>query len=213
MPRILVINPNSNESVTDGLGASLAEIAADIDCCTIEDGPFGIESDDDVAAVVPLIVNRVRSCPDYDAYVIACYSDPGLAECRAVTTRAVRGMQESAIEAAMSCGGKFGVLALSDQSIARHLDYIDTLGCRDRLAGELPLGITVDQSANDPETLEKVVESGRRLVDEFGAEAVILGCAGMAGVREPAQKKLPVPLIEPAQAAVSLALKSLESSD
>ena len=209
MAKILVINPNSNERVTAGLRESVAAIDADIDCCTIENGPFGIESDEDIAAVVPLIVDRVQSVPDYDAYVIACYSDPGLAECRSQVSKPVRGMQESAIETAMTHGGQFGVLALSDESIARHLAYIDSLGFRSRLAAELPLDITVDQSANDPGTLDKVIRTGQRLVAEFGANALILGCAGMAGIRAEAQKKLPVPLIEPAQAAVVLALKDV----
>lgn len=209
MPRILVINPNSNESVTAGLRETLAGSDAHVDCCTIEAGPFGIESDNDVATVVPMVVDRVKSSPGYDAYVIACYSDPGLAECRALSSRPVRGMQESAIETAMAHGGKFGVLALSHESIARHLGYIESLGLSEWLAGELPLDITVDQSANDPATLDKVVSTGLRLVDEFGAGSIILGCAGMAGLQARAQKKLPVPLIEPAQAAVVLAVKSL----
>jgi len=50
---------------------------------------------------------------------------------------------------------------------------------------------------------------GRRLVDEFGASSVILGCAGMAAIKVAAEKKLPVPVIEPAQAAVCLAIESL----
>ena len=155
MPGILVINPNSNESVTAGLRESLAGIDAHIDCCTIETGPFGIESDEDIATVEPMVVDCVRSSPDYDAYVIACYSDPGLAACRSLVSRPVRGMQESAIETAMAHGGRFGVLALSEESIARHLAYIERLGFSDRLAAEVPLGITVDQSANDPGTLGK----------------------------------------------------------
>ena len=209
MPRVLVINPNSNSSVTDGLQSALADVvSADIACCTIEEGPFGIESDEDVAAVVPLVADRVRSEPDFDAYVIACYSDPGLDECRQLVSKPVCGLQESAIHMAMSLGDKFGVLALSEASIARHLDYIDSLGCRDRLAAELSLDISVDESANDPATLDKVVRAGRRLVEEFGADSIILGCAGMAGISAAAQKKLPVPLIEPAQAAVVLAAKA-----
>ena len=119
------------------------------------------------------------------------------------------GMQQSAIETAAAVEGKFGVLALSDQSIARHLTYIGKLGFSDQLAGELPLDITVDEAANDPDTIAKVVACGRRLIDDFGASSVVLGCAGMAHVQDAAERQLSVPVIEPTQAAVELALRTL----
>ena len=210
MRRILVINPNSNESVTGGLRQSLACLANDIkiECCTLADGPFGIESEADIEAVKPLVAARIAASPDYDAYVIACYSDPGLEECRSRFGDSVFGMQQSAIETALALGGKFGVIALSDSSIARHIAYIQQLGCRDRLAGELPLNITVDESANDPRTASKVIACGRKLIDQFGASSLILGCAGMAHLKREVEEQLPVPVIEPAQAALELASRS-----
>ena len=77
------------------------------------------------------------------------------------------------------------------------------------LAGELPLNISVDEAANDAGTLDKVVVAGRRLVEEYGAESLILGCAGMAAIKAAAETKLPVPVIEPVQAAVELAIKAV----
>ena len=209
--KILVINPNSNATVTVGLRESLAAFSmrADIHCCTLREGPFGIESDADIAHVIPLVIAKIAASPEFDAYVIACYSDPGLAECRELFDKPVFGMQQSAVETAVALGGKFGVLALSDESIARHLVYIRELGQAENLAADWPLNITVDEAANDAGTLSKVVAGGRRLVDEFDASSVILGCAGMAAIKEAAEKKLPVPVIEPAQAAVCLAIESL----
>jgi len=209
--KILVINPNSNETVTTGLRESLRQFTpeADIDCCMLEAGPFGIESDDDILSVVPLICQRVLDSDEYDAYVIACYSDPGLRECREMISKPVFGMQESAVKTAVSLGGKFGVLALSDDSIRRHLRYVRELGFEDQLAAELSLNITVDEAANAGDTVEKVVTAGCRLVDEFCVSSVILGCAGMAATKEAAETKLPVPVIEPAQAAVRLAIEAV----
>lgn len=208
--RVLVINPNSNETVTDGLRRSLEMFAddADVDCCTLPDGPFGIESDEDIEAVKPLIIDRIERSPEYDAYVIACYSDPALEECRERFDKPVFGMQQSAVETAAGGRRHFGVVALSDVSIRRHLERIAALGFSEQLAGELPLDITVDEAANDPQTLQKVITQGRRLIEEHGAESVVLGCAGMAAHREPAENALGVPIIEPAQAAVKLAIDS-----
>lgn len=208
--KILVINPNSNETVTVGLRESLIEFSnrADIHCCTLKAGPFGIETEDDIAHVIPLIKERISASPTFDAFVIACYSDPGLSQCRESFDKPVFGMQQSAIENAVARGGHFGVLALSDESIARHLVYIRELGHEGNLAAELPLNITVDEAANDAGTLDKVIRAGRRLIDEYGASSLILGCAGMTAIKVVAEKKLPVPVIEPAQAAVCLAIES-----
>ncbi len=205
---ILVINPNSNESVTEGLRSSLEVGAGDVvvDCCTLHEGPFGIESDLEVETVGPLVVSKIESAYTYDAFVIACYSDPGLAACRETITKPVFGMQQSALETAVAVGGRFGVLALSDTSIARHLVYIESLGFTDELAGEVSLDISVDEAANDPGTVDRVIAQGRRLIDEYGANALILGCAGMAAIKRLAEAELPVPVIEPAQAALDLAI-------
>jgi len=211
MPDILVINPNSNEQVTANLRDSLKffRSKATIECCTLSDGPFGIESDDDVEAAASLVVEKISHETGYDAFVIACYSDPGLAQCRERFTTPVFGMQESAVREAAQDDRLFGVLALGDESIARHLPYVESLGFSSQLVAELPLGISVEQSADEPETLGKVADTGLRLIDEFGAEAIILGCAGMAALREPAERALAVPVIEPAQAAVRCAVAAV----
>ena len=214
MSRILAINPNSNESVTEGLRESLQEFnsSADIECCTLEEGPFGIETGEDIANVIPLVLQKISESPEFDVYVIACYSDPGLAECNEMFSKPVFGMQRSAIEKAISIGDKFGVLALSEQSIERHLAYMRGLGLDGQLAGELPLDISVDEAANDAGSFGKIISQGRRLIDELGADVLILGCAGMASHRKLSEKVLQVPVIEPAQAAVSIAIEALKSS-
>ena len=214
MSRILAINPNSNESVTEGLRESLQEFnsSADIECCTLEEGPFGIETGEDIANVIPLVLQKISESPEFDVYVIACYSDPGLAECKVMFSKPVFGIQRSAIEKAISIGDKFGVLALSEQSIERHLAYMRGLGLDGQLAGELSLDISVDEAANDAASFGKIISQGRRLIDESGADVLILGCAGMASHRKPSEKVLQVPVIEPAQAAVSIAIEALKSS-
>ncbi len=208
MMRVLVINPNANEQVTDNLRETLDRLAsrAAVECVTLASGPFGIETDADVALAASLVVDRVGEEQDYDAFVIACYSDPGLAECRRRTDKSVFGMQESALKEASRDGRRFGVLALSDESIARHLPYIDKLGLREQLAAELPLDISVEQSAADPASLQKVIDTGRRLVEEFGADTIVLGCAGMAALQGAVERALCVPVIEPVRAAVEEAI-------
>lgn len=210
MHRILVINPNSNASVTRGLDAGLEDFrrpgALDVVCTTLTEAPFGIETDDDIERVAPMVIREIGTRQgDYDAFVIACYSDPGLAESRTISRKPVFGIHESAAKLAASRGVRFGVLALGRESIARHVAYVRRLGLADYHAGERPLGISVDAAANDPATLGKIVAAGRELVDEDGAGMLVLGCAGLAAHRKPAQEALGVPVVDPVQAAVAAA--------
>ena len=213
--RILVINPNSNESVTRGIEQALRSCRLDhdvgISCITLADGPFGIETDEDIAAAVPLVVDEIRGNDAADAFVIACYSDPGLEESRAIALHPVFGIQESAVALSATYGKRFGVLALGRESIQRHIAYVRQLGCQQFHAGERPLGVSVEGTVSDPHILQKIIETGRQLVEEDGAETLILGCAGLAGHRKAAQMELGVPLIDPVEAAVTMAAESLDS--
>ena len=206
---ILVINPNSNEAVTDGLDAALACYrfpgGPAVECLTLVEGPFGIETQLHTEEVVLPLVRLVESRPDASAFVIACYSDPGLDACRSVAGAPVFGIQESGILAAMARGDLFGVIAISEGSVARHRRTMRRMGVLGRLAGERALGVSVDDSARGAGTFDRLVEVGTALKGD-GADVLILGCAGMARHRANLATALGIPVIDPTQAAVAMAL-------
>ena len=214
--RIRVINPNSNEAVTRGLDAALAPLrfadGPEIVCSTLVEGPFGIETQSDVESVVMPLRRVVEADNSSDAFVIACYSDPGLQLCREATTRPVFGIAECGVLTALTRGGRFGVIAISQRSIARHVRYLRQMGLTERFAGERPLEITVAETASGEKTLERMVDIGRQLKQQDGAETVIMGCAGMALHRKPLQDALGIPVIDPTQAAVAMALGAVQFS-
>src|SRR5215208_7009479 len=78
--RIVVINPNSNETVTHGLDEALRPLSftggPEIVCTTLAGGPYGIESQADVESIALPLLRFVESDNGADAFVIACYSDP-----------------------------------------------------------------------------------------------------------------------------------------
>ena len=213
--RILVINPNSNPEVTAGLEAAVRPFAFTggpaIACVDLPEGPFGIESAADVEVVIPLLEARVRSDPA-DAFVIACYSDPGIEVCRRAVAKAVFGIGESAMLTAMTRGRRFGVVAILEGSIPRHLAYIERLGIQGRLAAERALELRVHELADEARTWDRLVAVASALRDQDGADVVILGCAGMSRYRRRLQALLGLPVIDPTQAAVGLALSALCSA-
>jgi allantoin racemase len=209
--RILVINPNSTEAVTRGIDEAVEPLRMPggpaIDCITLKEGPPGIETQQHVDGVVAPLLNLVRKKEkQYAAFVIACYSDPGLHSLREATTKPVLGISECGILTALTLGQKFGVIAILKQSIPRHLRYVRALGVSERLAGERPVGLRVTELNNAKKTFARMVEVGAALRDTDSADVVVMGCAGMARYRKPLQDAIGIPVVEPTQAAVAMAI-------
>ena len=211
-PRILVINPNSNVSVTANMDHALQPLklkdGPEIVCTTLAEGPFGIESQADVESVALPLRRLIETDNQSDAFVIACYSDPGLHVCREGTTRPVFGIAEAAVLTALARGERFGVIAIKSRSIPRHIRYLRQMGLTERLAGERALEMSVADSGGD-KALERMIAVGAALRDKDGANVVIMGCAGMARHRKPLEQALGLPVIDPTQAAVTLAFGAL----
>jgi Asp/Glu/hydantoin racemase len=215
-PRILVINPNSNDIVTKGLEVALQPLdfaeGPEIVCATLKEGPYGVESQADVESVTMPMRRLVESDNASAAFVIACYSDPGLHVCREGTNRPVFGIAECGVLTAMTRAETFGVIAIAQRSIRRHIRYLRQMGLMNRLAGERPLNMSVAETASGDGTLAKMIEVGRALRDEDGAGAIVMGCAGMARLRRPLEDALGIPVIDPTQAAVAMAFGAVQFS-
>ena len=208
---ILVINPNSTAAVTRAIDDACEPLRIPggpaVECVTLEEGPPGIETQQHVDGVVDPLIRMVAGRErDHAAFVIACYSDPGIHSLREVTRKPVLGIAESGILTALTLGQKFGVIAILRKSIARHLRYIGALGVADRLAAELPVELGVTELADARKTFGRLVETGTALRDAHGADVVVLGCAGMASYRKPLQDAIGIPVVEPTQAAVAMAI-------
>jgi Asp/Glu/hydantoin racemase len=209
--RILVINPNSTEAVTRGIDQAVEPLRMPggpaIDCVTLKEGPPGIETQQHVDGVVPHLLSLLlRKEEQYAAFVIACYSDPGLHSAREATRKPVLGISECGILTALTLGQKFGVIAILRQSIARHLRYVGALGVSERLAAELAIELRVTELADEAKTFRRMVEVGKALRKDHGADVVVMGCAGMARYRKPLQDEIGIPVVEPTQAAVAMAI-------
>ena len=212
--RILVVNPNSNEAVTKGLAAALAPVqfadGPEIECRTLAEGPYGIETQEHVESVTLPLRRLVAGSNDIDAFVIACYSDPGLAVCREATARPVFGINEAGVLTALARGEQVGVIAIGQRSIRRHVRYMRQLGLMDRFAGERPLNMSVAEVASGEKTLHRMIEIGEELRDKDAADVIVMGCAGMARHRQPLEAALGIPVIDPTQAAVAMAIGAVQ---
>ncbi|MGO1254298.1 MAG: aspartate/glutamate racemase family protein, partial [Alcaligenes aquatilis] len=143
---------------------------------------------------------------DAAAYVVACFSDPGLYTLREAVDVPVLGIAETGVLTALTLGQRFGVLSILQASIPRHLRYFGAMGVTDRLAADLAINMGVSELADEKKSLQRLTEVGQRLRDEHGADVVVLGCAGMANQREALEQALGIAVVEPTQATVAVAL-------
>ncbi len=207
MAEILVINPNSSASITQSMDACLDAVRSlsgpTMRCSTLEKGPPGIETDAHIAAVIPHILERIAEMPA-DAYVIGCFSDPGLESARASTQKPVVGIGEAAYLAALGLGRRFGIVSILAASVPRHARYVDRLGLLSRLAGDRPIGFGVSELKGEA-VMGQLVRVGKVLRDDDGADVLILGCAGLGSYRRALEDELGLPVVDPVQAAAAQA--------
>jgi Asp/Glu/hydantoin racemase len=215
--RILVINPNSSEDVTRRMSAALDGLRFDggpaIECMTLAEGPPGIETDRHIAQVaVPIAATVEREQNRTSAFVIACFSDPGLHGAREVSRVPVFGIGECAYTTALTRGERFGIISILSRSLPRHRRYIAALGLSDRLGADLAIDIGVTDLGQTDKVRARMTQVGVELRDRHGCDVLVRGCAGMAQYRGGLENDLGIPVIDPTQAATAIAIGAVQAA-
>ncbi len=209
--KILVINPNTTESMTKEIGTSARRCAQPntvIDVVTAPWGPRSIEGHfEEVLAAAATTQLVARHQNDYDAFVIACYGDPGLYAAKEVTQRPVIGIGEASTLLACMLAHKFSVVTVIDRIVPMLEDMISRYGLSKRCASVRSSGLSVLEIEEDPlRAAREIVRVARLAIEHDGAEAITLGCAGMGQVeRIVADELSDVPVIDGVVAAVKSA--------
>ena len=107
---------------------------------------------------------------------------------------------------AMTRDARFGVISILETSIPRHQRYVRVLGLESRSAGDRALGLAVTELSNEDRTFKRMASVGQQLRDDDGADVLIMGCAGMARYRSRLEEEVGLPVIDPTQAALTLAI-------
>lgn len=206
MSRILVINPNTTRAMTSRIEACARAVAGpdtEITGITSESGPASIESHYDEALSVPGLLSEIVHRAPADGYVIACFGDPGLDAAREVAPGPVVGIAEAAMRTATHVAPSFSVVTTLTRTVGRAQQLVDRYGvrryCRSVRACDIPV-LGVD---GDPAALKRILAECRAAVEADGAEAVVLGCAGMADMCAELTGELGVPVIDGVAAAVA----------
>lgn len=211
---IVVINPNSSATVTTEIAKAVAPLQMPdgpvFETVDIRHGPATIATMEHAAQAALNVAELVKARPDASAFVVACFSDPGVDLCRTLVSQPVFGIQEAGILTAMAQADLFGIIALGPASVARHRLRIRQMGVEARLAGELPLDNVSAEAAGRSDAAYQQTLSRSAELREMGAGALILGCAGFSPRRKQLQEALGIPVIDPVKAAAAMALGAVE---
>jgi len=200
--RIKIINPNTTMEMTEGIGdaaRSVAREGTEIISVSPEFGPVSIESyyDEYVSACGVLDEVRKGNDEDIDAYVIACYGDPGLHAARELTEKPVIGIAEASFYTASMLAARFSVVSVVPRIRTMLEELVKSYGMQDKCVAIRTTPLYVLDIEKDPEgSFEKLRDEVRRSVKNDEAEAVCLGCAGFAQFAQELEDELCVPVLD-----------------
>ncbi|AUN93756.1 aspartate/glutamate racemase family protein [Pseudazoarcus pumilus] len=209
--RILIVNSNTTEAVTAGLldaARRLCPPGVEVVATTAPCGVAAIERPEHLPqAALGTLRGFEANATGADAGIVACFSDPGLAEVRAAMPFPVVGLAEAACLVAAEGGRRFAVVLLGHAMRDVLCGLIEEYGCADRLAAIECLSVGVLEFGRNPDThMGELHEAVRRCVDA-GAEVVVLGGAVTAGLGEALSKISPVPVLDGLECALRMAIR------
>ena len=207
--KICIINPNTTKAMTHKIDLTAKKFAnVDSEIISVEPnvGPESIEGFYDEAFCIPGLVEEIRKNDDADAFIIACFDDTGLEVVRSITEKPVLGIGEAAYHVATMVAGNFTVITTLSRSIRPLTHNLKKYGlfenCVKVTAIDVPVLDLENISGNHLDKLSKGIQD---TIENDNAEAIILGCAGMADLAENLETKHKLPVIEGVSSAVVLA--------
>lgn len=211
MTRIHVVNPNSTRAMTAQIErAALAAKSPGtlVMAVTAAGSPPSIEGFADEAQSVPAMLAAIRQAEreGVSAHVIACFDDPGLGAAREIASAPVIGICQAALQFAMTLAARFSIITTLPRSVPIIEDLVAAYGADRRCRRVRAVDMPVLALEADPATARaRLLAETRRAVAEDGAEAIVLGCAGMAELCDWLSREAGVPVIDGVTAAVKLA--------
>jgi allantoin racemase len=207
--RIHVVNPNTTASMTEKIGAAARKAASpgvEVTAVNPAYGPPSIEGYFDEAFSVPGLLEEVGKAKSANAFVIACFDDTGLEAARCATAAPVVGIGEAAFHMASLIAEKFSVVTTLSRSIAPIERNLAKYGLASRCArvraSDVPV-LALEEPGSDARA--KIQAEIERALAEDGAEAIVLGCAGMTDLARDLEAIFGVPVLDGVACAVSLA--------
>lgn len=203
---IVLINPNSTETMTQAMIATAAHAGVVVEGWTSLDGPPAIQGRQDGLASVPPLLQLVKQASDAgaQAIIIGCFDDTGLEQAREIAHCPVIGIGQAAYHMAALAGARFSVVTTLEVSVPILEENIALYGLAGHLGRVRASGVPVlELEANPKNASTRVIREIDRAVEDDNVDSIVLGCAGMVGI--PALYQGPARLIDGVKSAAQIA--------
>jgi len=213
--RVLVVDPIVRSEISEHAHDEYVRLKPDgltLGFEALREGPRFIETVEQERMAVPDLLRIVQEAErrGYDAVIINCFGDPGLEEARGMVDIPVIGAGESSYKRVKAMGRRFTVLTTVPQAVPRVRRNVRRCGVEELLASIRPLNLHVPELLDEGRLRGALLREGRRAILEDGAEVIVLGCTGMAGLADWLAGELGIPVIDPAQTALEEAIQQLK---
>ena len=207
--RICVVNPNTTASMTEKIGAAARAVASpgvEVLAVNPEFGPASIEGFFDEAFSVPGLLAEIGKAKEADAFIVACFDDTGLEAARCATEAPVVGIGEAAFHMASLIAERFSVVTTLSRSIAPIERNLIKYGLAPRCARVRAADVAVLALEEPGSEARRAIEAEiEHALAEDWAEAIVLGCAGMADLARDLERKASIPVLDGVACATALA--------
>ena len=204
-PRIVLVNGNSNQSVTDRLGGLAMAAAPELEFrpYTPQGGPAYVSTPEDVSLAARKVIETIALATqefEPDGCIIACFGEPGLLEARRRFAFPIVGMAEAAMLTAMQLGENFAILTLGEHWPTMLRDLVKMYGVQDRCVGIERIEGTPFELLADPQGAAELVTVAAK---KCGAPIVIIGGAALTGLASAIGSLEGVRLVDCLQASIA----------
>ena len=208
--RILIVNVNTTESMTEGIGAQARKVAAagtEIVALTPRFGAESVEGNfESYLAAVGVMDAVMRYDAPFDAVIQAGYGEHGREGLQELLDVPVVDITEAAASTAMFLGHKYSVVTTLDRAVPLIEDRLKLAGLDARCASVRASGMAVLELETQPErAVEAIVDQASIAVTQDHAEVICLGCGGMAELEAKVRERTGVPVVDGVAAAVTIA--------
>jgi allantoin racemase len=208
--RILVVNVNTTVAVTDAIAEQAAAVAApgtEIVGLTPRFGAESVEGNVESHLAALAVLDAVRQYDGgYDAVIQAGFGEHGREALQEALEVPVVDITDAAASTAMFLGRRYGVVTSLDRTVPLISDRLLLAGLAAHCASVRASGLGVPELEREPErAVEAIAEQAARAVADDGAEVIVLGCGGMAGLAGAVRDRTGVPVVDGVPAAVTVA--------
>ena len=204
--RILLVNGNTSAAITERIASEARRVESsgtEINAVTADFGARLIISRTDSAIAAHAVISAIaQHCANADAAVIAVSTDTGLHAARELAPIPVVGMTEASLLTACMLGGRFGLIVFDQRALPVFRELVAMHGQSGRMAGALAVDMTADDFMHPDRVQEATLRAIERLVNESGAESIVVTGATTSGIARSLQAQSPVPLLDGISCAV-----------